>query len=151
AELAPSTKESRRSYLNRFRDAHGDKSIVMPPKALKAILAPMKPNAARNCFKAIRALCQFAVDVGMIESDPTQSVKRPKAKTERRRSWTDSEVAQFEAQHPVGSKARLALSLGLHTVQRLGDVVRMAPQHIRNGRLEITQNKTGTAVSVPVA
>jgi integrase len=86
----------------------------------------------------------------MIESDPTQAVKRPRAKTEHRRAWLDSELEQYERTHPIGSEARLAFALGFHTVQRLGDVVRMAPQHFRNGRLEIRQNKTGTAVSVPI-
>jgi integrase len=91
----------------------------------------MKPHAARNYFKAIRALCHVSVE--MIESDPTQGIKRPKAKTEHRRPWTDSEVEQYERAHPVGSKARLALALGLYTVQRLGDVIRMGRQHIGNG------------------
>src|SRR5262249_29068337 len=86
----------------------------------------------------------------MIESDPTQGIKRPKAKTEHRRPWTDSEVEQFERAHPVGSKARLALALGLYTVQRLGDVIRMGRQHIQNGELTVRQNKTGTSLLLPV-
>jgi hypothetical protein len=113
AELAPSTRTARRCILQRFRDDHGEKPIgAMPPKFIALMLSSMKPHAARNYFKAIRALCQFAVSVETIESDPTQGIKRPKAKTEHRRPWTDSEVEQFERVHPVGSKARLALALG---------------------------------------
>jgi integrase len=148
AELAPSTQVGRRCFLQRFRDQYGAQSINMPAKAIKLILAPMKPHAARSGFKALRALCQFAVDTGMIEADPTQSVPRPKAKTKGHRAWTDEEVAQFEARHPIGSKARLASALALYTTQRLGDVVRIGPRHISNGRFAITQNKTGTPVSL---
>src|SRR5262249_1308158 len=161
AELAPSTRTARRCILQRFRDDHGEKPIgAMPPKFIALMLSSMKPHAARNYFKAIRALCQFAVSVEMIESDPTQGIKRPKAKTEHRRPWTDSEVEQYERAHLVGSKARLALALGLYTVQRLGDVIRMGRQHIGNETcviagircrmLTVRQSKTGTVLSLPI-
>src|SRR5262249_10440900 len=45
---------------------------------------------------------------------------------------------------------RLALALLLYTGQRRGDVTRMGRQHIRDGVLTITQQKTGTTVAVPV-
>src|SRR5262249_50618104 len=122
----------------------------MPQKFIQLMLGNLKPGVARNWFKHIRALCQFAVSVEMIESDPTQAIKRPKAKTQRRRAWTDAEVAQFEAAHPIGSRARLGFALGLYTVQRLGDVIRMGRQHIQNGTLSVRQNKTGTPLSLPV-
>ena len=151
AELAPGTRNARRCILQRFRDEHGEKPIgAMPPKFIALMLSSMKPHAARNYFKAIRALCQFAVSVEMIESDPTQGIKRPKAKTEHRRPWTDSEVEQYERAHPIGSKARLGLALGLYTVQRLSDVIRMGRQHIHDGDLMVRQNKTGTSLSLPV-
>ena len=151
AELAPGTRNARRCILQRFRDEHGEKPIgAMPPKFIALMLSSMKPHAARNYFKAIRALCQFAVSVEMIESDPTQGIKRPKAKTEHRRPWTDSEVEQYERAHPIGSKARLGFALGLYTVQRLSDVIRMGRQHIQDGELMVRQNKTGTSLSLPV-
>jgi integrase len=150
AQMAPSTQAALRSTLNRFRDQYGDHPINMPSKAIQIILSDKAPGVARNWFKHIRALCQFAMTVGLLDVDPTQGIKRPKAKTERRRPWTDAEIAQFEAKHPIGSKARLAFALGLYTLQRLGDVSRMGRQHIHKGRLEIRQQKTGTAVSVPI-
>jgi integrase len=151
-EMAKSTQASRRSILQRFRDKHGDKPLsAMPSKFIEAWLASMPSrNVARSTFKALRAFCQYAVTVGHMDSDPTQGVKRPRAKNEHRRPWTPEEVAQFEARHPIGSQARLAFALGLYTVQRAGDVVGMGPQHIRNGWLSIKQHKTGTPVSVPV-
>jgi integrase len=35
-------------------------------------------------------------------------------------------------------------------VQRLGDVIRMGRQHIHNGWLDVKQQKTGTALSLPI-
>jgi integrase len=151
SELAPGTCVARRAILQHFRDEHGDKPIgSMPSKFIALVLGTKKPHAARNYFKAIRALCQFAVSIEMIPADPTQGIKLPKVKTHHRRPWTESEIEQYESTHPVGTKARLALALGLYTIQRLGDVRLMGPQHIRNGEIAVRQGKTGTALTLPV-
>ena len=52
-------------------------------------------------------------------------------------------TSRFEAKHPIGSKARLALALLLYTGQRRGDVVRLGRQHIRNGVLFLLCHKFG--------
>jgi hypothetical protein len=41
-------------------------------------------------------------------------------KTEGYRTWSESDIEEFEAAHPVGSRARLALALLLYTAQRSG-------------------------------
>jgi integrase len=149
--LAEGTRAARRQILQRFRDEHGDKPISnMPTKFIALVLSTKKPHAARNWFKAIRALCQFAVAVEMIAADPTHGVKPPKVKTERRRPWTESEIEQYARTHPVSSKARLAFALGFYTIQRVGDVIRMGRQHVCNGELTVRQSKTGTALALPV-
>jgi integrase len=65
-------------------------------------------------------------------------------------TWTDDEIAQFEAHHPIGTKPRLALALLLYTAQRRGDVVKMGRQHIRDGVLTVKQQKTGITLAIPV-
>jgi integrase len=65
-------------------------------------------------------------------------------------TWTEEEIAVFEAHHPVGSRARLAFALLLWTAQRRGDVIRMGRQHIRDGVLSLRQQKTGTLVEIPI-
>ena len=57
-------------------------------------------------------------------------------------AWTIEEVEQFEAKHPIGSKARLAFALLLYTTQRRSDIVRFGQQHVRDGWLHFTQRKT---------
>jgi integrase len=151
AELADGTQLMRRAILQRFRDQHGDKPIgIMPAKFIELVLGKMKPHAARNYFKAIRALCQYAVAVELIRADPTAGMKQPKVRTQRRRPWRETEIAAYEAKHPIGTKARLALALGLCTLQRRGDVLRMGPQDIRNGMLAVTQEKNDAMLSLPV-
>src|SRR5262249_48172652 len=60
------------------------------------------------------------------------------------------EIATYEAKHPIGSKARLAMALGLYTSQRRGDVVKMGRQHIKDDVLIIRQSKTGTTLQIPL-
>ena len=122
----------------------------MPPKFVNNYIGKMKPHAARNAFKALRAHSQFCVMAEMIKADPTQSLKLPRAKSERRRAWTEAELAAYEARHPIGSKARLAMALALYTQTRRGDVLRMARQHIRDGMLAVRQQKTNVMLSLPV-
>jgi hypothetical protein len=109
----------RRAILERFREAHGDKRIaLLPSKFIHALLDDMEPFAARNWLKAIRALMTHCKAHSLIEQDPTQGIKLPTVKSDGHHTWTDAEIAQFEAHHPIGSKARLAFALLLYTAQR---------------------------------
>ncbi|HKA64882.1 MAG TPA: tyrosine-type recombinase/integrase, partial [Methyloceanibacter sp.] len=96
------------------------------------------------------ALMAFAVETGMIDADPTAGVKVKLRKSEGFRTWSEDDIAAFEARHPVGSRARLALALLLYTAQRRSDVVRMGRQHVRKGAIEVRQQKTGTTLSIPI-
>jgi len=149
--LAPITQTLRRQILQRFREQHGDKPLaLLPPKFIALTLSQMKPHAARNWIKALRGLMQFAVRLELCESDPTQGVKLPRVKSDGFHTWSETEIAAFEAHHPIGSEARLALALLLFTAQRRGDVIRMGRQHIRDGVLTVRQQKTGTTLAIPV-
>jgi integrase len=147
--LAAGTQAMRRAILERFRAAHGDKPIaLLPPKFIALTLSRMKPFAARNWMKAVRHLMQFCIAQEICATDPTQSIKLPRAKTDGIHSWTEGEIAMFEAAHPVGTKPRLALLL--YTAQRRGDVLRMGRQHVRDGVLTVRQDKTRTTLAIPV-
>jgi integrase len=94
---------------------------------------------------------QYAVSAGLCGSDPTQGVKLPKVKkTDGFYTWSEQDIAEFEAAHPIGTKARLAFALLLFTAQRRGDVIRMGRQHIRDGVLQVRQGKTGAVLEIPV-
>ena len=149
--LAPSSQAVRRAVLERFGREHGDKMIAaMPTKFLRALLDPMEPTTAKNWLAAIRALIATAIKSDLIENDPTLGLKLRRMTGDGFHTWTEEQIAQFEAAHPIGSRERLACALGLHTGQRLGDVVKMGRQHIRNGLLHVTQRKTGKALAIPI-
>lgn len=65
-------------------------------------------------------------------------------------TWTEPEIAQYEACHPIGGMARLMFDLLLWTGQRGGDVRLSGPGNIHDKRLVITQEKTKVTVSLPI-
>jgi integrase len=151
--LAPETQRSRRGILERFRDEHGSKRIAMLRRDHVQQMVTAKagtPSAARNFLNTLHVLMAFAVESGIRPDDPTLGIKRPKIKTTGWRTWTEEDIAAFEAKHPVGTQARLAMALMLFTCQRRGDIVHMGRQHVRNGEIEVRQRKTGTPLTIPI-
>jgi integrase len=151
--LAPSTQRTYRNILEAFRVEHGDKRIALLERTHIDKMVAAKsatPAAANNLLKMLRGLVQFAVAEGMRRDDPTLGLKGIKVRSDGFHTWSESEIAAFEAKHPIGTRARLALALLLHTAQRRGDVVRMGRQHIRAGVLKMRQQKTGTVVEIPM-
>ena len=145
----------RRGILERFRAAYGDRPFaLLPAEWIEALLDAKPPHAARSWLVTLRSLCQFAVKRGLLRADPTANIKQRSIKGDGFHTWTDDEIAQFEAHHPIGTKPRLAFALLLYTTQRRGDVVRMGRQHIRETQdgpaLYVKQHKTGVELLIPI-
>jgi integrase len=99
------------------------------------------PAAANQRLKALRALFNWANEADETTVNPTLGVKRLKYATDGHHTWTDAEIAQYRKRHPVGTKARLAFDLLRYIAFRREDVVRIGPEHIRDGRVQYRQAK----------
>jgi integrase len=108
------------------------------------------PAAAQVFLKVIRGLMQFCQTADMRDDDPTIGVKNVKLRSDGIYTWSEADISRFEEAHPVGTRARLALALLLHTGQRRSDVIRMGRQHLRDGTIHITQQKTRAALAIPI-
>ena len=155
--LSPITGSTYRNILERFRIEHGDKRVAMlRRKDIVAMLAAKAsaPGAANHWLRMVRTLMRFAISEEMIEIDPTAGVKSVKTRSDGFHSWTEGEIRAFEARHPVGTRAHLALALLLNTGQRRADVVLMGPQHMRTGlhgtEIYVKQQKTNRELVIPV-
>ena len=147
----PSTRRWQRSILERFRAAYGDWPFaLLVPEWIEAQLDLKTPHAARSWLVTLRSLCRFALKRGYLRADPTRDIKLRAIKSDGFHTWTEDEIAQFEAHHPIGTKPRLGLALLLYTAQRRSDVVRMGRQHIKDGVLTVKQQKTGVTLAIPV-
>src|SRR5450759_5330131 len=146
-----STQRPLRGILERFRAEHGDKRIALLQRQhIITLLRSKKRFAARHWLMAIRALMKYAIEFGLREDNPATGVKLPNLRTDGYHSWTEAEIAQFQAHHGPGTTARLALTLLLYTGQRRGDVIRLGRQHIRDGVVHVRQQKTGIELAIPI-
>jgi integrase len=96
----------------------------------------------------LRVLIRHAINIGWLKHDPSIGIKRPKI--QRIRSWTEEEIEIYRQKWPLGTKQRLAFELFLNTGQRRSDVVRMAWSHIADGKITVTQQKTGRRLLIPL-
>jgi enterobacteria phage integrase len=105
-----------------------------------------RPGQRLAILKTLRILIRHARDTGLLKEDPSFGIKRPK--TEKIRSWTEEEIAQFESRWPIGTKQRLAFCLMLFTGQRRSDVCKFRWPDIRDDKLHIVQQKTGENLKI---
>jgi integrase len=172
--LKPITQGVYRNIIERFchetdKDSqpYGDKSAVTMKvqhvEKLMEVRGATKPDSANGLRKVLREMMKVAVKLEWRETDPTLGVKKIKPKKQGGfHRWTDAEIAKFAERHVVGTKAHLAMALGLYTGQARQDVILMGEQHLsreldEHGCVEVlnwvrkkTENKTGLELAIPV-
>ncbi len=112
-QFAASTKFTYRGIIERFRGEHGNKSNAELQRThVKDMVAARAdtPAAANNFLRMVRMLMAFAVDLEMRKDDPTRGIKPLKMNRDGFHTWTEVELDQYRAHHPIGSKARLAFA-----------------------------------------
>ena len=151
--LAISTQIAYRRVIERFviDEKIGHRLVrEMKREHVKTMIAKRAatPGAANDLLKKIRILVHFAIDSGWRGDDPTLRLK--KFSSSEFHTWTNEEIAQFEAYWPIGGCERTAFALLLFTGQRRSDVVRMAWDDVEDDAIRVTQLKTGTKLAVPI-
>jgi hypothetical protein len=137
-ELSEGTRRMRRFILEGFREEYGHYPLrQLNENFIDAYLGSLRPHAARNHLKALRGWLKHT------RHDVTRGIEPIKARSEKRSSWKPEEIAQFEAHHPIGSKARLCFALARYTGAGRSEIARIGPQHIRNSEIIIVRQKTG--------
>lgn len=63
-------------------------------------------------------------------------------------TWTESEIAQFRATHPLGTTARLTLELALNTAGRRCNIATLTRDHLQGRRIVTNHAKGGDEASV---
>jgi integrase/recombinase XerD len=147
------SRKTHRGILERFASRHGEKPFNMfDRRAVEVILErmPDTPGAARNLRNVLRRMCRWAVKEQFLTADPTEGIKVTMPKSEGWHTMTDDERYQFEARHPIGTKARAVYAVLFFTALRVSDASRLGPQHLRGDELVMRQHKTGDEVRLPV-
>jgi integrase len=147
------TREVYRGVIERWRVKYGKAKVRdLEARHVEQMMSEMLPHrtAANMLRKRLSALMNFAIRQGMATTNPVLATKPYKVDSTGFHTWSEDEIARYEATHLVGTKARLAFDLMLWTGQRGGDARVMGPQHVKNKRLHVTQEKTGAVVSLPI-
>lgn len=156
AGLKATTQAAYRRIIERVRAEHGDKPVaLLEAKHLRAIVAKGAgdaPAAANHRLRTLRALMRHAVDIGLRDDDPSRDLRRVRYRSDGIATWSEEDIAQYEARWPSGSRQRLALALLLYTGQRRSDVVRMGRQHLRRAgaAIMVRQLKTDAVLEIPL-
>src|SRR5262245_41959571 len=99
------TQRMRRGILERFRAAYGERPMApLSTEWIEALLDSKPPHAARSWLVTLRSLCQFAVKRRYLRTDPTANIKLRPIKGDGFHTWSEDEIAQFEACHSIDTK-----------------------------------------------
>jgi integrase len=96
--------------------------------------------------------------VPILAENPCEGIKRlaiPRSADPDEESghptFSDEDLARFEAGYPEGTRERLAYSVLLYTGLRIGDAARLGRQHVlKDGSIKIKTEKTGADVTIGI-
>ena len=149
-----STQRTYRGIIEPWRREFGRFPVtILERRDIERMLArraEKAPASANFWLRLVKMLMKFAVQSGMRSGNPASDIEPIEVRSEGFHTWSEQEIAQFEAHFPIGSKPRLALALLLYTGQRKSDVVRMGRKDVHGDMINVRQKKTGNAVSIPL-
>jgi integrase len=152
-DIKDSTREQYRGQLERLRRDFG---CVLVAKVDAGNFQKMfeilgaTPTAANNLRKRMKQLMNFAIRERFRADNPVLATEPLKTPDGGFPDWSEEEIAQFEARHPVGTRARLAFDLALYTAQRKADVRTMGASDLSRGGIKVKQHKTGKELRLKI-
>jgi integrase len=119
-------------------------------------------TTTRKRLEVIRGFFAFCLNSGWIESNPAKAVRPPRVQHKptlpfsadevEKLLWAVDSIREIHPQMPESSerKLRALILLMLHSGMRISDAVLMKRGRIKDGKLLIYTQKTGTAVWCPL-
>ena len=160
-------RKRRRSLCEQFRKDYGRHQVSDFTFAhIETILMKLIPKrkdpatgrtvggqtAAYNMQKELQRLFTLALKLDWIHKNPVSLAEKVGTrKLEGYYTWTEADIAKYQAHHALGTNARLALEIILWTGQRRGNAFEFGPRHIVNGKVKFQAIKGGTEMWLPVA
>lgn len=151
AALSDATKRQRNNIFARVERKSGDiAASEIDALMIKDARDDLLPAAAKHFVQTMRGLFSWAVENERLECDPTEGVKVSRPKTDGFHTWTEEEIAAYEARWPIGTRQRLWLAVLLYTGFRRGDACRFGQAHVKGGVIDFRTGKTGVPVVLPM-
>jgi integrase len=152
-ERADTTRRNYRSVLDRLRESYGAGLLrdlqARHIRKIRNDIGAKSTVAADIAMSLISALWEFATEqLGLeLDADPTHGVKRVHKVTREHEPWPPELIERFLRE--ARPSLRLAVKLALYTGQRPSDLVKMKWSQYDGGYIEVRQQKTGAALSIP--
>lgn len=124
--LKPSSRQTYRAALEPIAKAHGHRTARITHRQAAKLIADIgetRPAMANLTKRVLQAVYKFAVKAGWVDANPIIGIDSFKGGTHH--TWTEGELQAFEKRWPLGTRQRLAYTLLLYTMQRVGDVAKM--------------------------
>ncbi len=148
--LSDSSKATYRFVLSRFCEQHGERNVAgLPIEKAEKIIADIgatKPGMANLSRSVLSSVFKYAVKLRLRPDNPFSATVIDAYKLGTHHTWTDIELDVYRQRWPLGTRERLAFAVLLYSGQRVSDAVKLK----RSDVLVLTQQKTGTALQIPV-
>lgn len=149
-------KQDRRTLEFLEREC-GEYAMVIPTAELLRMRDAMvhTPAAADAFIKNISAMYKWAIGQELCDTNPAVSVNKIDRGCGGATPWTLEDLEAFKKVHPLGTMARLCLTLLLFTACRVGDAAKLGRRHefTRNGLSGLSwqpQKKGTSRVEIPI-
>ena len=103
------------------------------------------PNAANHALTVLKIAFDWALERGLVLTNPAASIKRHR-EAKRTRLLTPAEIDSVRT--ASGPQLRLIIDLCVHTGQRVGDILALTVDAVRQEGLLVRASKTGKALIV---
>lgn len=146
---ATSTQRNYGRYLAKIRSAWGGHAVAdLEPRVVFELLNTYADKApmANALIRTLSSLLRWGVQKGYRSDNPCREIERLK-EGDGWAPWPWEMIELVEKHAP--SWMWHAAALAVFTGQRQGDVLAMARSHIRNGLIEVRQEKTGRHLLIP--
>jgi integrase len=158
AGFGAGTRKGRMRILQAWSKQDYDVEDITKSVIAEAIAARREtPNAANHILNTLRPMFDWAVSAGHVDINPVVGIKRLKAskagpdEEDGHQTWSDEDLAKFEAAYPLGAFERRVYAVLLYTGLRIGDAARLGRQHVqKDGSIQIRTEKKGVIVHLPI-
>ena len=147
--LKQGTRNNYECAINRLAGWHAHPVEAIRRRDIMVLrdgLASRAPQAANQLVMVLSILLEFAVEREYREANPCRGINRLPGSHHNR--WTEDQVTY--ALTNVPECYRRAIVLALHTGQREGDCCAMRWSQYNGRTIELTQEKTGAKLQIPV-
>ena len=141
--------KSRTTYISALKkwDNNATKMRGILPETLRIrndLWSSGRPGMASMFVATSSTVVRWARDQGLVINNPLVGIGKPSSKSHL--NWPDAAIERFlETAKPT---LCLAVSLAIHTAQRIGDIANARKADVREDIWHLTQSKTGEKVRI---